>query len=47
VAFPGNGLGRIGTQRVAAAMLEFGVLSPRYAAAARQATLARSMVSPG
>jgi hypothetical protein len=34
-------------QRVAAAMLEFGVLSPRDAVAVRQGTLVRSMISPG
>jgi ABC-type nitrate/sulfonate/bicarbonate transport system substrate-binding protein len=34
-------------QRVAAAMLKFGVLSSRYGAAVGQGTLVRSMVSPG
>jgi hypothetical protein len=34
-------------QRVATAMLKFGVLSPRYATVVGQGTLVRSMVSPG
>jgi hypothetical protein len=34
-------------QRVAAAMLKFGVLGPRDAAGVRQGTLVRSMISPG
>jgi hypothetical protein len=34
-------------QRVATAMLKFGVLSPRYAVRVGQGTLVRSMISPG
>jgi hypothetical protein len=33
-------------QRVAAAMLKFGVLSPRYATVVGRGTLVRSMLSP-
>jgi hypothetical protein len=46
-SFPAGPVVDADIQRVAAAMLKFGVLSPRDAAAVRQDTLVRSMISPG
>jgi hypothetical protein len=34
-------------QRVAAAMLQFGVLGQQYATQVRQGTVVRSMIAPG
>jgi hypothetical protein len=46
-SFPVGPVAEADIQRVAAAMLKFGVLSPRDAAGVRQGTLVRSMISPG
>jgi len=46
-SYPVGPVERVGIQRVAAAMLKFGVLSQRDAAEVGQGTLVRSMISPG
>jgi NitT/TauT family transport system substrate-binding protein len=46
-SYPVGPVGPVGIQRVAAAMLKFGVLSQSYAGQVRQGTLVRSMISPG
>jgi NitT/TauT family transport system substrate-binding protein len=46
-SYPVGPVEAVGIQRVAAAMLKFGVLSQRDADEVRQGTLVRSMISPG
>ena len=46
-SYPVGPVEPVGIQRVAAAMLKFGVLSQRDAGGVRQGTLVRSMISPG
>ena len=46
-SYPVGPVGDVGIQRVAAAMLKFGMLSQSDAAEVRAGTLARSMISPG
>jgi NitT/TauT family transport system substrate-binding protein len=46
-SYPVGPVEQAGIERVAVAMLKFGVLSQRYAAEVRQGTLVRSMISPG
>jgi NitT/TauT family transport system substrate-binding protein len=45
--YPVGPVARASIQRVATAMLTFGVLGPQYAARVRQGTLVRSMIGPG
>ena len=46
-SYPVGPVEAVGIQRVAAAMLKFGVLSQRDADEVGQGTLVRSMISPG
>jgi NitT/TauT family transport system substrate-binding protein len=46
-SYPVGPVEQAGIERVAAAMLKFGVLGQRYAAEVRQGTLVGSMISPG